>query len=139
MNPYAPVRHVMTRDPVCVELDTPPSTARRLLSNHPFHHLPVVRSGRIVGILSLADLLPHALSAYVADAATVDAHLDAVTSLERLMTMEPETVGPDDSLLHAATLLADGRFHAVPVVDGEGAVLGILTTTDIVRHFVGLH
>ena len=139
MNPHAPVRHVMTHDPLCVEVDTPPSVARRLLANHPFHHLPVVRDGRIVGILSLADLLPHALAAYVADAATVDAHLDAVTRLDRLMTHEPETVGPDDSLLRAATLLADGRFHAVPVVDGQGAVLGILTTTDIVRHFIGLH
>lgn len=56
------VADVMTRDVVTIEEDTPVGTIARLLEEHRIKRVPVLRAGRVVGIVSRANLL-HALSA----------------------------------------------------------------------------
>ncbi len=43
------------------------------------------------------------------------------------------TIGSGQSIRKAAELLSTGSFHALPVVDGEGRLLGMVTSTDIAR------
>ena len=131
-----PIVHVMTREVHTVELGTPLSTLRRLLAHHPFDHVPVVEGGRLVGMVSARDLLPICLHHFVRDEATADAHLDASFHLGDVMTADVETVGVTDTVGRAAELLAQGRFHAVPVVENSGALVGIVTSTDLVRAFI---
>ncbi|AQL42146.1 hypothetical protein BV210_05215 [Halorientalis sp. IM1011] len=54
------------------------------------------------------------------------------TTVEERMTTTVETIGPDATVSEAATYLLDSGFNHIPVVDGD--VVGILTTTDILRH-----
>lgn len=138
MDRQKPVSHIMTRDVEGVQIDKKVSDVRRLLADRPFHHVPVLRGRKLVGLLSMADLAPLTLGAYLDSPETIDAHLDARFTLAGIMTAEPETVEPGDSVIRAAELLASGRFHAVPVVDREGVLHGIVTTTDIVRYFLTL-
>lgn len=133
MNLHMPIKQVMTPAPVSVEANAPISTVRLLLRHHPFHHLPVTSGGRLVGILSSADLASYALDAWVPDAATADAHLDACFKLESIMTPEPETISPETSVRQAADLLSSGQYHSLPVVDTEQRLLGIVTSTDLLR------
>jgi CBS domain-containing protein len=49
------------------------------------------------------------------------------------MTADVVTVGPDASLKEVASLLAQHRISGLPVVDGEGRVLGVVSETDIVQ------
>jgi CBS domain-containing protein len=53
----AKVAEVMTRNPMTVTEDTPVEEACRLIGEHGFKRLPVVRGGRLVGIVARADLV----------------------------------------------------------------------------------
>ena len=136
MNTREPIRNVMTREISSVQVDDNVSAIRRILTARPFHHVPVLRGDKLVGIVSVADLAPLSLSAYVPDQETVDAHLDAAFAIPQIMSMDVETLHPDDTVLRAAELLSEGHFHALPVVEADGRLVGIVTSTDILRFFV---
>jgi CBS domain-containing protein len=54
-----------------------------------------------------------------------------------LMTPDVVTVPPETPVMAMARLLADRGISAVPVVDGEGKVLGIVTEADLIRRLAG--
>lgn len=131
-----PLSHVMTTEVASVTLDTPVSAVRRLLDRHPFHHVPVLHDEVLVGIISATDLSPLTLAAYVDDREAVDAFLDSRFTIGQVMTTDLVTVQPTDTLGHVAALLAEGSFHAVPVVEHGGRLVGIVSTTDVIRAFL---
>ena len=136
MDVRTPVRKLMSTDPISVQQDAPVSEVRKLLRLHSFHHIPVVsKRGSLVGVLSTTDLALFSLDAWVGDVSTVDAELDESFTLTEIMTLEPITVSPSTKVRKAAEILADGGFHSLPVVDDEGLLVGMITTTDILRFF----
>jgi CBS domain-containing protein len=52
------------------------------------------------------------------------------------MSSPAVTVGPDDTVQDVATLMYDKRLNALPVVDDDNALVGIVTRADIVRLMV---
>ena len=133
MNKAVAIRHLMTTPVRTVQFDAHVSEVHALLRDASFHHVPVCKGDVLVGILGVVDIARVSLEAYVADEGTVDAHLDAAFCIEQVMTPEPRTLRPSDTLIHAIELFADGGFHALPVVDDAGKVLGMVTTTDVLR------
>jgi CBS domain-containing protein len=111
-----PVERIMTTPPVVVVPSMSIAGARKLLARNSIHHLPVVEQGRLVGILSAADVAHAAPSATVADA----------------MQAEPISVPSNATLREAAAILATGMFHSLPVIAPGGAVVGIITTSDLI-------
>jgi CBS domain-containing protein len=132
MNLDLPVRHVMTTLPRTLRLDETLSDAWTWMLNGGFHHLPVTHEGQLVGILSASDLravlrdLPDELY-------ETGVILDDSRTVGTLMTADPESIGPDAPLREAFEALATGRYHALPVTTG-GLVIGIVTSTDLLRH-----
>lgn len=52
--------------------------------------------------------------------------------VEQAMTPDPITVGPETSVTDVAKIMVDNRVGGLPVVDGEGDILGIVTESDLV-------
>jgi len=50
-----------------------------------------------------------------------------------IMSRDVVTIGPDDSILHAARLMLQNRYSGLPVVDVSGALVGIVTEGDFLR------
>jgi CBS domain-containing protein len=73
--------------------------------------------------------------AFGTDDRAVDAVLDHSVTLEQVMKTEPVTVPHDGYVRQAAQLLADGDFHALPVVSGKKLV-GMVTSTDIIKYLL---
>jgi CBS domain-containing protein len=88
-------------------------------------HLPVVREGAVIGVLSERDILRHD--------AEVGAKMSAQQPVERAMRAPAITVGPDESLVAAVTLMLSRKVGCLPVVSAAGLV-GMITTTDILRN-----
>jgi acetoin utilization protein AcuB len=86
----------------------------------------VVEGGKLLGIVTDRDLR-------LAVAETVDSPGLTVASV---MTPEPVTVSPDTTLKDAARIISRNKFNALPVVGSDGALLGMLTTTDILNGLV---
>jgi CBS domain-containing protein len=129
-----PVSHIMTTAPLAVQKGQKLSSVRHLMSEHNIHHVPVVDGSTLVGMISSSDLLR--LSWGATDERSLDTLLDHTMSLSEVMTARPVKIGSGQSVREAAELLAEGRFHALPVVGAQDELLGIVTTTDLIRYLL---
>ena len=132
MRPEEPVSRIMTETVVVIEVDRPVSEALDCFLHYPIHHLPVVRDSRLVGMLSSADLIKVEFFA-PRDAGNRAAFLDARFRIEQIMRAPVTSRGPFTSLDEAANLIIGSGVHALPIVDDEERVIGIVTTTDMIR------
>ena len=132
MRPDEPVARLMTEAVVAIEVDRPVSEVLDCFLQYPIHHLPVVRDGRLVGMLSSADVMK--LEFFVPKTATDRAaYLDDRLSIEQLMHRPAMGLRSTASLADAAQKLIEEGVHAVPIVDDSEHVLGIVSTSDIIR------
>jgi CBS domain-containing protein len=120
------VGDLMTRDVVTLDETDDLFRVDDLLKLHHIRHLPVVRDGRLVGMVSHRDLL-RALSRQLAAAG------HEPISVTRLMSRDVEMVRPDLPVREAIYKLLDHRFGCLPVVDRERRLVGIITEADFMR------
>jgi CBS domain-containing protein len=129
-----PISTVMTTDVVSIDLDQPLSDAYHALQGAPYHHIPVMDGDRPVGMISSTDVLKLVYDVEGASDKMLTSMLDHQFTIEDAMTPDLVTL-PESATVHdAAELLADGRRHSVLVVSVDGSLVGIVTTTDLVRY-----
>lgn len=116
------VQYFMTPDPKVVSPDETVDAAWDRMASVQAHHLPVVEDGVLIGIISDRDLRDD-LDGLVRD----------------VMTREPITVRPEDGLIEAGKVLLSNQINAVPVVDGNGILVGVLTTTNCLIAMIQLN
>ncbi len=87
-------------------------------------HLPVVDGGRLVGMLSDRDLLRTQL-----DLATDPQE----TPVHAVMTRDIITTRPTRPITEAARLMIDNKISGLPVIDAQNAVVGMVTTEDMLK------
>ena len=127
------VADAMTRDPDTVTLGQPLSDVYLLLQNHAIHHVPVVDGDAPVGIISSKDILSLVYDVDSRDDRALRTYLDHQFTLEDAMSTALVTVRHDAPLLAAVEHMYDGSIHSVLVLDDDGALEGIVTSTDLIR------
>jgi CBS domain-containing protein len=95
--------------------------ACRLMAEKRIGAMLIVENNKIVGIFTERDALNKVL------ATSVDPD---TTTLAQVMVSNPMTIGSDKPLGFALAMMADGGFRHVPVVDGNGAPLGMVSARD---------
>lgn len=119
--PVPRVSQYMTRLPHTIDHDQPLARAHELMRKYQIRHLPVVRNGRLAGVLSLRDL--HLIETLP----DIDAEQVPV---EDAMTEEPYTVSPEEPLDEVAATMANHKIGSAVVMEDDGKIQGIFTTTD---------
>jgi CBS domain-containing protein len=119
-----PVADFMTKDLVTVREADDLALAESLLRLGGIRHLPVVRDGKLVGILTQRDVLRSGLSGK-------PSARDVAVS--EVMTREPTTVRPGLGLAQAARIMLERKFGCLPVCEDDGTLVGIVTEADFVR------
>ena len=123
------IDRIMTTDPAAVGSSESIAVAQQLFESGDIHHLPVVDNGRLVGIVSSSDLLKfHLLDGGASSAPTA--------TVRQVMVANPVALESGASLRDAAIKLSVGGYHALPVVEADGALVGIVTTGDLVTHLL---
>ena len=87
-----------------------------------------------VGREQAADILGISVEGVGSDERSMDAYLDHQFSIEKLMKKDLKTLSLKSTVADAAEILSDGSFHAVPVVDEKDDLLGLVTSTDLIRY-----
>ncbi len=125
---------VMTEDPTTIPMTATVGDAARLLQTLDVRHLPVVdEEGMLVGMLSDRDLraltFPEVLGAeYMGEVQTA---LEAPIS--NIMSSDVVAVEVEDDVSLIIELMLDYKIGAVPVVDTDGTLVGIVSYVDLLR------
>ncbi|WP_437283401.1 CBS domain-containing protein [Sorangium sp. So ce375] len=125
---------LMTENPRTVRVHDPIGEAVDVLQTMDFRHVPVVdEQGELVGMLSDRDLRALQLP-YSEDAAVVDRALrKARAPVSTIMSSNVVSASPDADVTELMELMLDNKIGAVAVVDGEGALVGIVSYVDVFR------
>jgi acetoin utilization protein AcuB len=130
------VEKIMTKKIVTVELDDTMATVKDIFDNLKFHHLIVIESGKLIGVVSDRDLL-KAISPNIGTMAAT--HMDEATlnkKVYQVMTRKPITLRPHDPIGDAVELFNTQGISCVPIVDEGFRPVGILTWRDILKAIV---
>lgn len=132
------VKDWMTRNVVTIEQDGSMDEAVRLMREKSVRKLPVMKRGKLVGIVTDRDIKRASAS----DATTLDVHellyLISRIKVKNIMTREPISVPPDHTVEETAELMLNKKISGVPVVDSKGTLAGIITESDIFRVLLSL-
>lgn len=136
MKKNEPVAKIASSVLVTVQVGQKLSDVRKLLQVNQIHHIPVVNGQMLVGLLSAVDLASLSLSGFGTDERSNDAILDSQFSIEKVMSKNLITVKLTAPIREAAQMLAEGHFHSLPVVDDEGNLQGLVTSTDLIKYLL---
>ena len=122
------VEALMTPKVVTLEQHQPIQEAINLFAGREFRHIPVVDDARLVGVLSDRDVLRAFARSQ-----------DYSTPIRAIMRTDPHRVRTHTPIVEAIKLLLEHRINCLPVVGAQEALVGILTTTDLLHALLTLH
>ena len=132
------VEYWMKKNVITIDASDSMLDATKIMKEHGIRHLPVLRKGKLVGILTDRDLKKASPS----EATTLEVHellyLLANIKVEEIMTKNPFTVPYNYTVEEAADILLAKKISGLPVVDDEGNVVGMMTQTDIFKVLIAL-
>lgn len=133
-----PVTTIMTKNIISVDVKDGLAKAEHLFKKHKIRHMPVTDHKKIVGMLSINDLLriSFADGAY-REEGDIKSDIYEMFSITHLMVRTPETISPKNTVREVTSLLTNRKFHALPVVDGE-EIVGMVTTTDLLKYYLSM-
>ncbi len=123
----------MTRNVISIRPEDPCALARRIMEGAAVRRLPVLDTGRLVGIVTDGDLarrMPYAPA--VEDRRRSQDDLLPHVKVSGVMTYAPVTASPFVSLEDAVAIMRHRRFNTLPVLEADRLV-GILTMGDVLR------
>lgn len=126
------VGDLMTREVVTLAEDDTLADARSCMERGRIRHLPVVRGERLVGLVTHRDLLAASFSVFAQVSVKEERRLFRQIPVHELMH-DAFAVPPTMRVRDAARVMLDKQYGCLPVVDGDGNLLGIVTDADFLR------
>jgi len=111
---------------VTLSTDDTVHAAVDLMAERRIGAVPVVDKGRLVGIFTERDVVTRVVRG---------SHDPQETTLGTVMTPDPETLAPGDTVREALDLMQEGHFRHLPVLDGD-RLIGIVSIRDLYRSVV---
>jgi acetoin utilization protein AcuB len=131
------VRNNMTTHPFTVSPDTSIPEALDIMEKNGVKRLPVLRDGRLVGVVSKGDIAHVSPSKATALSVAELKYLLEKTKISQVMARDPVTISPDALLEEAAVAMRDHAVGFLPVIKDDKLV-GIITETNILDAFTEL-
>jgi len=128
------VSKIMTSNPITVNTTNKVSDVAKIFAERNIHHIPVVSGDNLIGMISKTDIDKISFVTNLQDDKANTAIYDSL-EIEQVMSNQLDTVQQDDEIREAAALLARGRYHAIPVLEGE-KLEGIVTSTDVINYLL---
>lgn len=132
------VKDWMSEDVISADANDSMQDAMKLLKQNNISMLPVMKKGKLVGIVTDRDLKRASAS----DATTLEVHellfLISKIKVQDIMTKDPVTIFFDFTVEEAAEVLLERRISGAPVVDPDGKVIGTITKGDLFRVLIAL-
>ena len=127
---HQPIRELATLRPaICVPPTASVRSAIERMNQHSSGCVLVEEDGQLTGIFTERDVLTK----------VVGSQLDIDrTSVDTVMTRDPEGLRPDDRVSYALNKMSVGGFRHIPLVDDDGRPLGVVSMRNVVDYMVDL-
>lgn len=132
MEKGTPVSAIMTKKVVVANVNNKFTQVRKLFLEFNLHHLPVTENDVVIGMISTRDVLKAYQDIGSKIKVLDDKVLDNKILLADIMTKNPDTIGPMDSIKKAAEMFVKKKYHALPVVE-DGKIRGIISSNDLIK------
>ena len=126
----------MTRNPVTIDARATVLETMHLLKEKNIRRVPVMKDGKLVGIVTERMLLTFSPGKSTSLDAWEANYLLSRTQVTEVMNPTPNTVTPETELGDAAKLIHDRKLNGITVVDKDGDLVGILTTTNALEALI---
>lgn len=120
------VSDIMGRPAVKITSDANISEAAIKMQHHGVGFLPVVKDGWVAGVITDRDILLRCLA---------HAGIGFGVTVAHVMTRSFRQCMPDQDIQTAAAIMGDHQVRRLPVCDGMGNLVGVLSVGDIAEHF----
>ncbi len=127
----------MSRPVISITRDMPIHDALALFKKEKIRRAPVLKDGKLIGIISDKDLLNASPSQATSLSVWEMNYMLSKITVKEVMTREVLTVQADTPIEEAARLMADNKIGGVPVMKAD-KVVGMITETDLFKIFLEL-
>ena len=128
------VKNWMTASVITIDVSEPVEKAIELLSDYDHRMLPVVKDGKLVGVITDRDIKEA-----TGLQCTETGHLGSDflhQSARNIMKSNPISASPEFTVDEAAELMLVNKISGLPVINTSGNVLGVITKSDVFRLWV---
>lgn len=132
------VKQWMTMNPITMEEDASVIEAIHIMKEKNVRRIPVMKNGRFVGLVTERMIKEYTPSKATALDIWEIHYLLSKTPVKEAMNPKPFTVTPDTDLTDAAQLIHDNKLNGICVLDNEGNLVGVLTTTNILEALIAI-
>lgn len=127
-----PISMIMTENVITLKKNDDLKTAEKLFKQYNIRHIPVVKRGSVIGIISYTDLLRLSFADITNTNDETDTMVYNMFTVEHVMTKNVACVHASSSIKDVAEIFSQREFHALPVINND-KLIGIVTTTDLIK------
>jgi len=128
------VTKIMSTNVAVIQEGQALSEVRKIMCDLDIHHVPIVKGKKLVGLVSFTDMMKINLVVNGADERSIGAIIDQQFKITDVMSSKLTTIKNTETIRQAAELLIKGHFHSLPVIDSEDNIVGIVTSTDLIKY-----
>ncbi len=126
-----PLSEIMSMEPVTCSPDDDVDNVWRLMQERSFAGLPVVKKGKLVGIVTQKNLLDSGVVFPMFEAKK--GRFKAPSKISSVMRTSVISLKPASLVKEAARLMLEKNIGRVPIIDGKGKLIGVVDREDIVK------
>ncbi len=127
----------MSHPVIAVSPEVPIHDALVMFKKEHIRRAPVIKDGKLVGIVSERDLLNASPSPVTSLSVWEMNYLISKVTVKQVMSKKVKTIDIDTPIEEAARIMADSKIGGVPVMR-SGTIAGIITETDLFKIFLEL-
>lgn len=132
------VKYWMTENVITLDEEEPISRAVQIMKEFKIRRIPITKDGKLTGMLTINDVKEAVPSKVLGIDLKELYELFLSLKVRDVMTPDPITVSPEDTVEKASILMLENKISGLPVVNQENYVIGIITQTDLFKLFVNL-
>ncbi|MEW6614894.1 MAG: CBS and ACT domain-containing protein [Thermodesulfobacteriota bacterium] len=132
------VKNWMSKDVITVDIDDSMKTATKLMEDYNIRRIPVLKKDRLKGIVSYLDINRESASQANALAVSELNYLIEKIKVKDIMSPNPKTISPHDTVEEAAVVMLEQKIGSLPVIDSNGKLIGIITESDIFKVLISM-
>jgi acetoin utilization protein AcuB len=130
----------MTREVITIDQEATIFDAQELLAENKIRHLPIIdKERRLIGIITDRDIrsaLPY--SSYMEHCGEKEKERVSKFKVKDIMTKDPISISPTYTIQDALLLIQNSKVGALPVVDDDLKLKGIISVRDLLRAFINV-